>query len=90
MFFLGLPPEKFKTPENFLFSPVLEIDSDGHAIFEYLYRIFKFAIFSGFSEEEIKRLLTKILDRKDISKEEIEHIQKLQNSLRAAGLGDAR
>jgi hypothetical protein len=46
--------------------------------------------FSGFSEDEIKILLAKILDRKAISKEEIEHIQKLQKSLRAAGLGDAR
>ena len=44
----------------------------------------------GFSDDEIKRLITKILDRKAVSKEEIEHIQKLQNSLRAAGLGDAR
>lgn len=44
----------------------------------------------GFSDEEIKILLSKVLDRKSISKEEIEHIQRLQQSLRAAGLGDAR
>ena len=44
----------------------------------------------GFSDDEIKRLITKILDRKAVSKEEIENIQKLQKSLRAAGLGDAR
>jgi hypothetical protein len=44
----------------------------------------------GFSDDEIKLLLTKILDRKAVSKEEIEIIQKLQQSLRAAGLGDAR
>ncbi len=44
----------------------------------------------GFSDEEIKILLSKVLDRKSVSREEIEHIQRLQQSLRAAGLGDAR
>jgi hypothetical protein len=29
----------------------------------------------GFSDDEIKRLISKILDKKAVSKEEIEHIQ---------------